>query len=55
MTQAIVIQAGESVSIAVMHTDGSISEVKVEADEYGLMNVWISGDPTKPYSVIEAS
>lgn len=54
MTEAIVIQSGESASVVVMHTDGSMSEVKVEADEHGLMNIWISGEPTKPYSVIEA-
>jgi hypothetical protein len=36
-----------------MHTDASVSEVKIEADEHGLMGVMIDADPAKPYSIIE--
>lgn len=53
MTDAVVIQAGEGASIVVIHKDGNMSEVRIEVDEHGLMNVWIKGDLTKPYSVIE--
>jgi hypothetical protein len=51
-TNANVIGANDSRTIVVMHDDGSMSTVKVQTDEYGMMNVLIDANPAIPHSVI---
>jgi hypothetical protein len=49
----IVLQAGESANIVVMHSDATMSQVKIDVDEGGTWGVVIDPNPAVPYSIVE--
>jgi hypothetical protein len=52
MANQIVLQAGESATVVVMHSDASMSTVKVEVDDLGTWGLVIDPNPTIPYSIV---
>jgi hypothetical protein len=53
MANQIVLQAGESATVVVMHSDASMSTVKVEVDDLGrTWGLGIDPNPTIPYSIV---
>lgn len=53
MSEQIVLQAGDSASIVIMHRDASMSTVKVEVDDLGTWGLFIDPNPDIPYSTVE--
>lgn len=51
--EPIVLQAGESASIVVLHSDASMSTVKVDVDDLGTWGLIIDPNPAIPYSIVE--
>ena len=49
----IVLQAGESASVVILHSDASMSTVKIEVDDRGMWGLLIDPNPNIPYSVVE--
>ena len=54
MSEQVVLQAGESVSVVVMHRDASMSTVKIEVDDLGTWGLLVDPNPDIPYSIIES-
>jgi hypothetical protein len=52
MSKQIVLQADESATVVVMHSDASMSTVQVKADETAMMLVVIDANPAIPYGLI---
>lgn len=51
-SEPIVLRAGESATVVVMHSDASMSTVQIKADDTAMMLVILDANPAIPYGLI---